>query len=122
MQNGGCGRAAFRRGLKEQDAVLARAALLASPGGRVVYITCSVLPEENDEAVERCRGATNLQIVDPGSLLGRTGLDTLAGAIRMTRHGLQMSPRLTATDGFFYVAVLRRPCRSPVEQGITRSA
>ena len=34
---------------KEQDAVLDRAARLVRPGGRIVYVTCSVLPEENDD-------------------------------------------------------------------------
>jgi crotonobetainyl-CoA:carnitine CoA-transferase CaiB-like acyl-CoA transferase len=32
--------------------VLARAARLVKPGGRIAYITCSVLPEENDAAIE----------------------------------------------------------------------
>ncbi len=94
--------------IKEQDAVLARAALLAKPGGRVVYITCSILPEENDDAVERCLAATNLRALDPATLPGRVGLNALSSVVRVTRHGLQMSPRLTGTDGF-YVSVLQRP-------------
>ena len=31
--------------------MLDRAAALVKPGGRIVYITCSILPEENDDAV-----------------------------------------------------------------------
>ncbi|HZB37460.1 MAG TPA: RsmB/NOP family class I SAM-dependent RNA methyltransferase, partial [Beijerinckiaceae bacterium] len=38
---------------REQALVLDRAAALLRPGGRIVYVTCSVLPEENDAAVER---------------------------------------------------------------------
>ena len=37
--------------LKDQIAVLDRAAPLVKPGGRIAYITCSVLPAENGEQV-----------------------------------------------------------------------
>ena len=37
--------------LKDQIAVLDRAAPLVKPGGRIAYITCSVLPVENGEQV-----------------------------------------------------------------------
>ena len=36
---------------KEQEAVLDRAAGLVRPGGRLLYVTCSVLPEENGDQV-----------------------------------------------------------------------
>jgi 16S rRNA (cytosine967-C5)-methyltransferase len=93
---------------KEQAAVLDRAARLVKPGGRIVYVTCSVLPEENDEAVadflERQGG---LQVIPASDMLAVVGLDHLATVVRMTDHGLQMMPRLTGTDGF-YVSSLRR--------------
>ena len=37
--------------LKDQVTVLDRAAALAKPGGRIAYITCSVLPPENGEQI-----------------------------------------------------------------------
>src|SRR5438132_529761 len=37
--------------LKDQVAVLDRAADLVKPGGRIAYITCSVLPQENGEQI-----------------------------------------------------------------------
>jgi 16S rRNA (cytosine967-C5)-methyltransferase len=40
-------------------------------------------------------------------LPGSAGLDGLSAAVRFTTHGLQMTPRLTGTDGF-YVSVLQR--------------
>jgi 16S rRNA (cytosine967-C5)-methyltransferase len=87
--------------------VLDRAARLVKPGGRVVYVTCSVLPEENDEAVsgllEQGNGFTAVRAAD---VLARAGLGHLAGSVRLTRYGLQMTPRLTGTDGF-YVAELQ---------------
>ncbi|HVL72942.1 MAG TPA: RsmB/NOP family class I SAM-dependent RNA methyltransferase [Beijerinckiaceae bacterium] len=91
--------------LKEQDAALARAARLVRPGGRIAYVTCSVLPEENDEAVERALAAH--PDLRPGGD-PREGRGALAALpVRRTSHGIQMSPRLTGTDGF-YVAVLTR--------------
>ncbi|TDR93945.1 RsmB/NOP family class I SAM-dependent RNA methyltransferase [Enterovirga rhinocerotis] len=87
--------------VSEQAKVLDRAAQLARPGGRIAYITCSVLPEENDDAVaaflHRHRGAEVEQIPEAAPL---------AHAVRTTRYGLQMTPLRTGTDGF-YVARLR---------------
>src|SRR6185312_9457099 len=37
--------------MAEQRKVLARGATLVKPGGRLVYATCSVLPEENSEQI-----------------------------------------------------------------------
>jgi 16S rRNA (cytosine967-C5)-methyltransferase len=92
----------------EQDAALARAARLAKPGGRIVYVTCSVLPEENDEAVERfLASAPTLTAAHSPRVLAEAALGSLEGAVRVTKRGLQMSPRLTGTDGF-YVSILER--------------
>jgi 16S rRNA (cytosine967-C5)-methyltransferase len=93
---------------KEQAAVLDRAAALAKPGGRIVYITCSILPEENDDALsaflEEHQGFAPLP---PGAILEAAGLGFLKDAVRPTAHGVQMTPLKTGTDGF-YVAVLVR--------------
>jgi len=93
---------------KEQGTVLDRAAALAKPGGRIVYITCSILPEENDDALaafmERHPGFAPLA---SDRMLEAAGLGSLHGAVRLTAHGLQMTPLKTGTDGF-YVAVLVR--------------
>ena len=92
---------------REQAVVLDRAAALLRPGGRIVYVTCSVLPEENDAAVagllERRR---DFEAASVEGVLARAGLGRLAGSVRLTNYGLQMTPRLTGTDGF-YVAELR---------------
>ena len=92
--------------VKDQATVLGRAVDLARPGGRIVYVTCSVLVEENDDAVTGLlsrRGG--LSVVAPADALAAAGLGALADAVRVTAHGLQMSPLRTGTDGF-YVATL----------------
>lgn len=94
--------------LAEQAAVLDRAAALVKPGGRIVYITCSVLPEENDDNVASfLQGHSTFSSVPGAEVLERALLARLAGELRMTEHGLQMSPLKTGTDGF-YLAVLQR--------------
>ncbi|HZH53528.1 MAG TPA: RsmB/NOP family class I SAM-dependent RNA methyltransferase [Microvirga sp.] len=94
--------------LKEQAAVLDRAAALVKPGGRIVYVTCSILPEENDDALaafrERHPGFVPVPVPE---VLRSAELPHLQDSIRPTAVGLQLSPHRTGTDGF-YVAVLRR--------------
>jgi 16S rRNA (cytosine967-C5)-methyltransferase len=94
--------------VNDQAAVLERAGRLVRPGGRIVYVTCSVLPEENDDAisafVERAEG---FEVTSSEKVLAAAGLPHLAPVVRPRQHGLQMTPRLTGTDGF-YVAVLRK--------------
>ena len=43
----------------KQARILAAAATLVKPGGRLVYATCSVLPEENDAIVDAFLAATS---------------------------------------------------------------
>jgi 16S rRNA (cytosine967-C5)-methyltransferase len=93
---------------REQDAVLARAARLVKPGGRIAYVTCSVLEEENDAAVEAFLAEGQGFAVEPAeAVLAQSAFPGLAGAVLMTRQGLQMTPRRTGTDGF-YVSLLRQ--------------
>ncbi|WP_029029936.1 RsmB/NOP family class I SAM-dependent RNA methyltransferase [Salinarimonas rosea] len=100
------GSLAQRRG--EQDAVLDRAARLVAPGGRIVYVTCSVLPAENDGALDAfLERHDGFAPVPAGEMLAAAGLAELAPRVRETRHGLQMSPLRTGVDGF-YVAALAR--------------
>ena len=69
------------------------------PGGRLVYVTCSVLPEENEDAVASFLGSYD-EFAPVG--LELAGLPAYQRAI-----GLQMTPLKTGCDGF-YVAVLQR--------------
>ena len=92
---------------REQAVVLDRAAALLRPGGHIVYVTCSVLPEENDDAVGRFLERKDSFTATPAeTVLARAELGRLTGSVRLTSHGLQLTPRLTGTDGF-YVAHLR---------------
>jgi 16S rRNA (cytosine967-C5)-methyltransferase len=95
--------------IKDQAEVLGRAAKLVKPGGRIAYITCSVLPEENDAAVaaflERHGGFAAVPVAEVLASTEGGDFAPLAGC--GTRFGLQLSPRRTGTDGF-YLACLER--------------
>lgn len=96
--------------LKDQVAVLDRAAALVKPGGRIVYITCSVLPPENGGQVRAFIARhPEFAVVPPSQTV--TALwdkaEEFAAATLQSPEGLLMTPRRTGTDGFF-VSILRR--------------
>src|SRR6266481_4756762 len=107
--------------LKDQMAVLDRAAALVKPGGRIAYVTCSVLPQENGEQVRNFVARhPEFAVVPPSqtvTVLWDKAEDFTAATLQ-SPEGLLMTPRRTGTDGFF-VSVLKRQARS--ERVIARS-
>ena len=87
-----------------QAGILDQAATLVKPGGRLVYATCSLLPEENERQVEaflaRHEGFRILSVADLWPA-------TVGGAAPSPAAMLHLSPARHGTDGFF-VAVLER--------------
>jgi 16S rRNA (cytosine967-C5)-methyltransferase len=90
---------------KEQAALLDTAPRYVRPGGRLAYVTCSVLPDENDAQVAPLVAAGRFRPVPPAALAAAAGLPGLPAAARVTKHGLLLSPARTGTDGF-YLSVL----------------
>lgn len=83
-----------------QASILASAARLVKPGGRLVYATCSLLPDEN-EAVADAFTQSNPSFVPlpVEELLTRAGVKN---AQALTRGGyFRLWPHLHGTDGFF---------------------
>jgi 16S rRNA (cytosine967-C5)-methyltransferase len=96
--------------LKDQIEVLDRAAGLVKPGGRIAYITCSVLPPENGEQVRAFVGRHPEFAVVPPSQTATVLWDKaeeIAEAALQSDEGWLMTPRRTGTDGFF-VSVLKK--------------
>lgn len=90
-----------------QRSILDSARRLVKPGGRLVYATCSLLPEENDGQVQGflARWAeTEGWRLKPVAEVWASVMDTPCPADAET---LRLTPRRHATDGFF-VAVLER--------------
>jgi 16S rRNA (cytosine967-C5)-methyltransferase len=95
--------------LSEQGEVLERAAPLVKPGGRIVYVTCSVLAEEGpDQVTAFLQRRPDFAVEAPplAQVLGETA-PAFAQAVWTLDPGLLMTPRRTGTDGFF-VCILRR--------------
>jgi 16S rRNA (cytosine967-C5)-methyltransferase len=96
--------------VKQQIALLDRAVGLTKPGGRIAYITCSVLAEENSDQIRDFIGRHNDFSVekptDMARMLGERAY-LFNHAALISDEGLLMTPRRTDTDGFF-VSLLRR--------------
>jgi 16S rRNA (cytosine967-C5)-methyltransferase len=95
---------------KEQSEILDRAVGLLKAGGRIAYVTCSVLDEENGAQVRGFLTRNPEFSVQPPTevvrALGERAL-MFGKAARLSDEGILMTPRTTETDGFF-VSVLRR--------------
>lgn len=87
----------------KQGAILAAAARLVKPGGRLVYATCSLLAEENDEVVGAFLAANPAFAPLPAAeILQRQGIAFADG------EALRLLPQVHGSDGFFALAVERR--------------
>jgi len=89
----------------KQAAILQSASRLVKSGGRLVYATCSVLPEEN-EAIAEAFGAANPDFepqdaVELLSGLKVAGAEGLGAGGEGGRRYLRLWPHRHATDGFF---------------------
>ncbi|SMX42189.1 RsmB/NOP family class I SAM-dependent RNA methyltransferase [Octadecabacter ascidiaceicola] len=94
--------------IDQQARMIDHALSLLKPGGRLVFCTCSLLPDEGEvqveEALERHKGLT----VEP-AVLERAGIDA---AWRTEDGGLRLRPDYWADKGGmdgFYIAQLRKP-------------
>ena len=94
---------------KEQTEVLDRAVPLLKSGGRIAYVTCSVLDEENGVQVRSFIARhPEFAIVPPREVARAIArADDFLVAALVSDQGLLMTPRRTGTDGFF-VSVLQR--------------
>ena len=99
---------ALEQRVKEQDLVLAQAALYVKPGGRLVYVTCSLLREENEARVMAFLATHPVFHVEPpGKVAEAAGLPALADFADARGLGIRLSPLRTRTDGFFVASLLR---------------
>ena len=101
------------RRIADQDAVLEAGSSFVRAGGRLVYVTCSMLIEENEDRIGAFLAGhpgfvptsaldqiTASSLADPAAIEALAARQSPGGAIRL-------SPLTFGTDGFF-VAVLER--------------
>lgn len=99
---------ALEQRLKDQQEALAQAARFVKPGGRLVYVTCSLLIDENEaQARAFVEARPDFSFVAAQDMATRAGLPQLARFSSPHGPGLRFSPATSGTDGF-YVAMLRR--------------
>lgn len=105
----------FARQASRQRAILSETLRRLAPGGRLVYATCSLEPEENERVVEAAAAAAGVRripvtpliagLVEAGILRREAG-DLLLGSA-VSQGALRTLPGVHACDGFF-AAVLER--------------
>ena len=90
----------------EQKAILADAATYLKPGGTLVYITCSVLPEENAGQVADFLAAHPDFAAVAGNKLWMAHFSGARLRARFSPEGgVAVTPHTTETDGFYCIAM-----------------
>ncbi len=99
---------ALEQRIKDQIESLENAARFVKPGGRLVYVTCSLLKAENEDRVAAFLDShSDFLPIDAVHWARANGLAALADQASRLGAGIRLSPLRTATDGF-YVAALTR--------------
>ena len=89
----------------KQTSILDSAARLLKPGGRLVYATCSILPQENEAIAEAFSAShPDFELLDAGGLLEQLKVEGAKGLCSGGESGtvyLRLWPHVHQTDGFF---------------------
>ena len=94
--------------LIEQRDVLEQGARAVKSGGRLVYVTCSILPQENSDQVERFLAAHSDFSLEPlKEIWSQSQTAPLPSSAIDAKDVLQLTPAHNGTDGFF-IAVLKK--------------
>ncbi len=91
----------------KQAGILESAARLVSPGGRLIYVTCSILREENEEQIDRFLAENQSFFAHPIQEVWQASLPGVDCPVDADAMHLRLTPADHGTDGFF-VAVLGR--------------
>lgn len=99
--------------VREQSSLLATASRFPKPGGHLVYVTCSLLREENDDQVNAFVAANpHFTLLSGEEIMANSSLpeenrQRLADVALAGEAGLVLTPDRAETDGFF-IAKMRR--------------
>lgn len=95
--------------VEQQQEVLSAAAEFVRPGGFLIYVTCSVLPQENEGQVyDFCENDGRFELISAGEvwedLFAASGLKPWSADLKT----ITLTPAATGTDGFFLAVMQRR--------------
>jgi 16S rRNA (cytosine967-C5)-methyltransferase len=97
---------------EKQARILARAAKFTKPGGRLIYSTCSLLSDENEQIAEGFLAIhPDFKLLNASEILSQQQINLDTGKY------LKLLPHIHHTDGFF-AAVFEKidPSAAPVKQ------
>lgn len=94
-----------------QHRLLTKAVSLLRPGGTLVYCTCSLEPEEGEQAIVSLLDAEpsmRRQPINPAEVAGLSEIVTPDGALRtLPCHLPHADPRLAGLDGFYAARLVK---------------
>jgi 16S rRNA (cytosine967-C5)-methyltransferase len=98
----------------KQAAILARAAKLTKAGGRLIYSTCSLLSDENEQIAQAFLAAhPDYTLLNAAEILSQQQIALDTGPY------LKLLPHLHQTDGFF-AAVFEKTADTPVKKALEK--
>ncbi len=93
---------------QQQRDVLALAKVMPKAGGKMIYVTCSILPQENDDQIDAFLAENpEFSVIDWQQQWQDTLGTEMPESAANNRHGLTLTPRKHGTDGF-YICVMQR--------------
>lgn len=99
----------LKQRIVDQQNVLMLAAKLVKPGGRLVYVTCSLLPEENRQQATWFQSEHAKFSLQTNAAMWQTAMGDDEPLVSADGHdaGLLLTPASHGTDGFFIASFLR---------------
>jgi 16S rRNA (cytosine967-C5)-methyltransferase len=98
----------------KQGNILARAAKLTKAGGRLIYSTCSLLSDENEQIAESFLAShPDYQLLNAAEILRQQQIDLDTGKY------LKLLPHLHNTDGFFAAVFEKIDANAPVKKSMS---
>ncbi len=87
----------------KQTEILRQCIALVKPGGRLVYATCTLLRQENEDVVNQFVGANpDFRFVNPEPMLSKLGIKNA-----ISGNFIKLLPHIHGTDGFFCAVMVK---------------